>query len=44
MKRFMFMYVSSLGKHIKKLRGFIPQAKYTERPPLIGEVSANFNG
>jgi hypothetical protein len=29
---------------LKKLRGFSPQANYTDRPPLIGEVSANFCG
>jgi hypothetical protein len=29
----------------KKLRGFSPQAnKPTERPPLVGEVRANFSG
>jgi hypothetical protein len=25
-----------------KLRGFSPQANYTDRLPLVGEVSANF--
>jgi hypothetical protein len=34
------MLVSNL-----KLRGFSPQAKYTtKRPPLVGDVSANFSG
>jgi hypothetical protein len=28
----------------KTLRGLSPRAKYTERPPLVGEVSANFYG
>jgi hypothetical protein len=30
----------------KKLRGLSPQANYipTERPPLVGDVSANFSG
>jgi hypothetical protein len=30
----------------KKLRGLSPQARTipTERPPLVGEVSANFSG
>jgi hypothetical protein len=28
----------------KKLRGFSPQVNYTEGPPLVGEVSANFSG
>jgi hypothetical protein len=30
----------------KKLRGFSPQANCipTERPPLVGEVNANFSG
>jgi hypothetical protein len=27
-----------------KLHGMSPQANYTERPPLVGEVSANFWG
>jgi hypothetical protein len=27
---------------LKKLRGLSPQANYTERPPLVGEVSVNF--
>jgi hypothetical protein len=27
-----------------KLRGLSPRAIYTERPPLVGEVSANFCG
>jgi hypothetical protein len=26
----------------KKLRGLSPQANYTERPPLVAKVSANF--
>jgi hypothetical protein len=28
----------------KKLHGLSPQANYTERPPLVGEVIANFCG
>jgi hypothetical protein len=28
--------------YIKKLRGLSPQANYTERPPLVSEVNANF--
>jgi hypothetical protein len=28
----------------KKIRVFSPPANYTERPPLVGEVSANFSG
>jgi hypothetical protein len=28
----------------KKLRGLSPRANYTERPPLVGEVSGNFCG
>jgi hypothetical protein len=28
----------------QKLRGFSPQANYTERLPLVSEVSANFIG
>jgi hypothetical protein len=31
-------------KLTKKLHGLSPQANYTERPPLVGEVSANFCG
>jgi hypothetical protein len=33
-------------KHRNKLRGLSPQARTipTERPPLVGEVSANFSG
>jgi hypothetical protein len=27
-----------------KLRGLSPQANYTEWPPLVGEISANFCG
>jgi hypothetical protein len=29
---------------IKKLRGLNPRSNYTERPPLVGDVSANFCG
>jgi hypothetical protein len=33
-----------LGEDInKKLRGLSPQVKHAERPPLVGEVSANFS-
>jgi hypothetical protein len=28
----------------KKLRGLSQQANYTERPAIVGEVSANFRG
>jgi hypothetical protein len=28
----------------KKLHGLSPQANYTDRPPLVGEVIANFCG
>jgi hypothetical protein len=36
-------YHTILKKKIK-LCGLSPQANYTERPPLVGEVSANFCG
>jgi hypothetical protein len=29
---------------LKKLRGFSPPANYTDLPPLVGEVNANFSG
>jgi hypothetical protein len=29
---------------LKNSVAFSPQANYTERPPLVGEVSANFCG
>jgi hypothetical protein len=30
--------------YLQKLRGLSPWVNYTERPPLVGEVSANFCG
>jgi hypothetical protein len=43
------MYIRASGRTSRqqqeKLRGFSPQANYTdEPPPLVGEVSANFSG
>jgi hypothetical protein len=35
---------NAFSKLKTKLRGLSPQANYTERPPLVGEVSANFWG
>jgi hypothetical protein len=36
-------FVDRFTKYTPKLRDFSPQANYTtERPPLLGEVSANF--
>jgi hypothetical protein len=38
-----FVYITNYAK--EKLRGLIPRANYTDlRPPLVGEVSANFCG
>jgi hypothetical protein len=40
-----FLIYTALNNN-KKLRGLSPQARTipTERPPLVGEVSANFSG
>jgi hypothetical protein len=36
-----YIYLARLHS---KLRGLSPRANYSERPPLVGEVSANFCG
>jgi hypothetical protein len=36
--------MEALHSERKKLRGFSPRTIPTERPPLVGEVSANFSG
>jgi hypothetical protein len=37
-------YPGNTKKKTTKLRGRSPQANYTDRPPLVGEVSANLCG
>jgi hypothetical protein len=31
-----------MNKKTKKTRGLSPRANYTDRPPIVGEVSAKF--
>jgi hypothetical protein len=38
------LYLYPFEVQLKKLRGLSPQANYTEQPPHVGEVSANFCG
>jgi hypothetical protein len=38
------LYAVSIVYGVKKLGGLSPQANYTERPPLVSEVSAKYAG